>query len=163
MSYMPNSNDFNELIQYCTMSEVTVKGVKGVRFTASNGESVFFPYAGSWYDGYTPENSTLSYYWASNVVLSDKKRAYAMNVKGGNATITQCQRRTGLPIRPVYRLFKEEDYWSNSSTFDTDGIRMMKYDTGGDSSAVYTLQGMKVEGALKPGVYVRSGRKFIVK
>ena len=161
MSRMPNKDDFNELIQYCTKKEVYFNGVKGVKFTASNGESIFFPYAGSYYDNSTPASGTVSYYWTSNMYNSDTKKAYAVQMKGGTATMTQCQRRTGLPIRPVYKYYESE--WANKSNFETDGIRQIKSATPVTDQSVYTLQGVKVEGALKPGVYIRNGKKFVVK
>ena len=81
-------------------------------------------------------------------------------------TSTQCQKRTGLPIRAIARfVYKTDafDWWaSNSGNFEVDGIRNIKSQTPTDD-AIYTLQGVKVEGNPKPGIYVRNGRKFVVK
>ena len=161
MSCMPNKDDFNELIKYCTKKEESFGGVKGIRFTGSNGQSVFFPYAGSYYDSSTPASGTVSYYWTSNMYNDDTKKAYAVKMKGGAATMTQCQRRTGLPIRPVYKFYESE--WANNSNFETDGIRQMETAAPVIDQSVYTLQGVKVEGALKPGIYIKNGHKFVVK
>ena len=51
---------------------------------------------------------------------------------------------------------------SNSGQFTVDGISNIKSQTPNDD-AIYTLQGVKVEGKPQPGIYVRNGRKVVVK
>lgn len=44
---IPTKEDFKELIQNCTReANVEIDGIKGDRYTASNGNSIFFPYGG---------------------------------------------------------------------------------------------------------------------
>ena len=117
------------------------------------------PYTGSHYDSSTPASGTATYYWTYESYNSEK--AYAGKLSGGKMTITQCQKRTGLPVR----LCGEPSGWwysSNSGNFEVDGIRNVGTSQV-DDSPVYNLQGVKVEGALKPGVYIKNGRKFVVK
>ena len=52
---------------------------------------------------------------------------------------------------------------ANASKFEADGIRNLKHHPNVEKDATYTLQGIKVEGNLKPGVYIRNGKKFVVK
>ena len=80
-------------------------------------------------------------------------------IKGGNANFVNCQRRTGLNIRPVFVIKRA---YANSGGFDTDGINTIQQTTSQDD-AIYNLQGIKVQGELKPGIYIQNGKKFVVK
>ena len=71
---------------------------------------------------------------------------------------TQAQRRTGSPVRAV----RASSAGANDGLFETDGILAAPVTTPADD-AIYNLQGMKMEGELKPGIYVRNGKKFVVK
>ena len=160
---VPTKADFTELINNCTMKETTVSGVKGVLFTSKkNGKTIFLPYAGSCYDGKTPADGTASYYWTST--SSDSQKAYSVSLKSGKATSTTCQKRTGLPYRSVAHYVRELDpsEYSNSGNFYIDGISNTKVQAPADN-AIYTLQGVKVEGTPQRGIYVKNGRKIVVK
>ena len=161
---IPTKAEFTELVNNCTQTEYTLNGVKGVLFKSKkNGKSIFLPYAGSCYDGKTPANGTASYYWTSTTYNSDK--AYAVSLTNGKLTSTTCQKRTGLPYRAVARYertLEDDEDWSNSGNFAVDGIKDIRSMTPADN-AIYNLQGVKMEGKPKPGIYVKNGRKFIVK
>ena len=164
---VPSKYQFKELIDNCTMSETTSNGIKGVKFTSKrNGNSIFLPYGGSCYDGKTRKDGTASYYWTYDEDVNDSQKAYAVSLKSGTATITTCQKRTGLPLRLCAKysgLFKWEFGTSNNGQFsETDGISNMKTQSSTDDS-IYTLQGVKVEGTPQPGIYVKNGRKVVVK
>lgn len=45
-AYVPSKADRDELVAYCTYSLDEVNGIKGARYTARNGNSIFFPFAG---------------------------------------------------------------------------------------------------------------------
>ena len=71
---MPTKEDFKELIQNCTReTNVEIDGIKGDRYTASNGNSIFFPYAGAYAENPNKDyeielwsiNSTGAY-WSSS-------------------------------------------------------------------------------------------------
>ena len=162
---IPTNAEYKELVDNCTLKEATLNNVKGIRLTSKkNGKSIFLPYTGSYYDSSTPESGTATYYWTSTNYSSQK--AYAYNLKSGKMTSTQCQKRTGLPIRAIARFVYKTDefeWWaSNSGNFEVDGIRSVKVQNPNNGD-IYTLQGVKVEGNPKPGIYVRNGRKFVVK
>ena len=162
----PSLSDYNELIQYTTSKEITKYGVKGVMLTSKvNGRRIFIPYAGSYYDNSTPAQGTASYLWTwvNSDDLYSGKKAYAVSVKDGKLSIVECQRRTGLPVRLVGYYEDNTSFSANSSVFDTDDIRQIRTSQPAGDTSVYTLQGVKVEGALKPGVYIRGGKKFVVK
>ena len=121
------------------------------------------PYTGSHYDNYTPASGTATYYWT--VIEINSEKAYAAKLSNGKMTITQCQKRTGLPVRLCgypSGWTSYDDLWSPSGNFDTDGISNVKASRATDQS-IYTLQGVKVEGTPKPGIYIKNGRKFVVK
>lgn len=61
---MPTAEEFQELIDNCEASEDEVDGIKGVRFTAQNGNSIFLPAGGSNY-GYHDlrDRGTVCRYW----------------------------------------------------------------------------------------------------
>ena len=158
--HLPTRDEFQELIDHTTKKEGLYNGVEGVWLTGHNGNRLFFPYAGSYYDGKTPKDGTLSYYWTGNQ-SSNIQKAYALSVNNGNLSITECQRRTGLPIRAVF--VPENDEYSNNSIFETDAIRNVNGRQIDHDDDIYTLQGVKVGGTLKPGIYIRNGRKFVVK
>ena len=168
---IPTKADFTELVNNCTLTEETLNGVKGVVFTSKkNNKCIFLPYSGSCYDGKTPANGTSSYYWTSTSY--DSQKAYAVSVANGKVTSTTCQKRTGLPYRSVARYVRPlewqeypdywEGEWSNSGNFYIDGISNVKGQTSTDNT-IYTLQGVKVEGKPQPGIYVKNGRKVVVK
>ena len=50
----PTKAERDELVQYCTYSVETLNGIKGARYTGSNGQSIFFPFAGYYQAGNSP-------------------------------------------------------------------------------------------------------------
>ncbi len=161
---IPTKAEFQELIDNCDIQdyELFTNGWKLLKLTSKiNGKAIYLPYAGSHYDSKTPNDGTVSYYWTSSSV--DSKKAYAVMLDNGNATITSCQKRTGMTLRAIARY--NGNYWDNHSNggeFTVDGIKNVGTSPA-DDSPVYNLQGVKVEGVLKPGIYIKNGRKYVVK
>ena len=52
----PTKEERDELTQYCTYSVDYVNGVKGARYTGSNGNSIFLPFAGYYKVSFGPYN-----------------------------------------------------------------------------------------------------------
>ena len=178
---MPTGTEIQELKSKCTFKATTKNGVKGVTVTGPNGNSIFMPYGGCMYEGQVVGKGTACYYWSSTL-YSTKTKAYNLKVSSSTATYTTSYRRTGMYIRPVCGEgsgsgvvdpdpgyvgpgpgpILPDPYFANQSLFDTDGI-----ETVGASSVsedIYTLSGVKVDAEnLKPGVYVRNGKKFVVR
>ncbi len=74
---LPSADDFKELFTMCTKEWTTVDGVDGYRFTGPNGNSIFFPAAGSrTVNDVTGEGTTGMYLTGS---LSADKFAVAYN------------------------------------------------------------------------------------
>ncbi len=163
LSRMPSYDDILELFKNCTRNEEKLNGVTGYRITGTNGNSIFLPLVGCYYDSYTPSKgaSSGSYYWTSTLSASDDNRAWALSLKGaGAASLSQNQRRTGQPIRAIY--YPNGSVQPKLGPAVTDGIHHVQKSYIDDES-IHTLQGIKVEGTLRPGIYIQRGRKFIVR
>ncbi len=178
---MPTGAEIQELKNKCTFKETTKNGVKGMVVTGPNGNFIFLPYGGYMYEGQVLSKGTGGYYWSSTLHTT-KSKAYTLNLKNSAVAYSSFYRRTGVYIRPVCGdgqgsgtvdpdpgyvgpgpgPILPDPYFSNQSLFDTDGI-----ETIGVSSVpgeIYTLSGVKVDASnLQPGVYVRDGKKFVVK
>jgi hypothetical protein len=59
---MPTKEEFSELWNNCTHSWSTVNGVKGMKFTASNGNSIFLPASGRKLDSEVYDNQENGFY-----------------------------------------------------------------------------------------------------
>ena len=152
--------------RYLDYMAATVNNVRGFRFKGPNGNTIFFPMTGYKYDTtYTSEGSH-SYIWLSNKDIVTNVAYKAMSIyfyrttSSGGAKTTAAPRRSGVVVRAVRAGVGS----TNDFAFDTDGIfQVTTMDTSPSDDATYTLQGIKVEGNLKPGIYIRGGKKFTVK
>ncbi len=161
VSQMPLKADFDELVSKCTIVKKTVNGVAGLRFTGPNGNSIFLPFTGSWYDGKKYSQGESAFYWSGSIYTANTQRAYSLYIKSGVDEVSKCFRRTGLNIRPVY---VQGSVNANEADFDTlDDIPIIYQDEDISDAPVYNLQGMKMEGELPPGIYIKHGKKFVVK
>ena len=178
---MPTGAEIQELKNKCTFKETTKNGVKGMVVTGPNGNSIFLPYGGYMYEGQVVSKGTGGYYWSSTLYTT-KSKAYTLNLKNSSVAYSSFYRRTGIYIRPVCGdgqgsgavdpdpgyvgpgpgPILPDPYFSNQSLFDTDGIETVGVSSASDE--IYTLSGVKVDASnLQPGVYVRNGRKFVVR
>ena len=161
---MPSVAQITELLKECKMSLATVNNVKGLRFTGPNGKSIFFPMTGYKVDATLYKAGEQTYLWScrKDLVTNVAYKAGALYMERSSTSAstksTQAQRRTGSPIRAV----RAANAGANEALFETDGIIAAPVTTTTDH-AIYNLQGMKMEGELKPGIYVRDGKKFVVK
>ena len=102
---MPTSVEAYRLSISCTFKEGTYNGVKGVYVIGSNGNSIFLPYAGEWFDDRLIAAGSYGGYWTGT---------YAQGIYGGEtvwAHVLNCgdlggrsyfnDRTSGRPIRPV--------------------------------------------------------------
>ena len=99
---LPTDAEVEELLQYCTRSAATVNGVTGVRFTASNGNSIFLPDVGGYIGNDYTSNS--SYYWSTNPDSYSSTSAYWLEWNISNHTPARRHETIGdlrFAIRPV--------------------------------------------------------------
>ena len=161
---MPTLDQANELLTKCTVSLATVNNVKGLRFKGPNGNTIFFPMAGYKYDSKYSAEGTQCYIWTDtkDIVTKYAYKSMALYLErsssSAKANTTAAPRRSGVIVRAV----RAGSSSANSYDFDTDGVRGVNIAPPSDGST-YTIQGVKVEGELKPGIYIRNGKKFVVK
>lgn len=102
---MPTHAELQELLDKCTYVEETLNGVKGLRVTGTNGNSIFLPAAGDRYDSDTYDAGTMGYYWSSSLVavdINNDDNAYYLLAYSVSSHASGGQARTrGLTIRPV--------------------------------------------------------------
>lgn len=100
-SATPTADQISELISKTTQTEDEVEGVKGVRFTASNGNSIFFPYTG-YRDGSNKVGAgAQGLYWSGNNYSVATDYSKTLNLTNGTASSGVSARNLGLAIRPV--------------------------------------------------------------
>ena len=100
--HMPTKEQFQELIANTTYSWQTNfngSGINGGKFTAANGNYVFFSAAGYWYDGKQSSVGGYGRYWSSTPYNSGN--AYYFSLSGVMGNINSDYRSRGFSLRPV--------------------------------------------------------------
>jgi len=101
---MPSRNHYLEMLLNCEYKEVSYRGVQGMVFTGTNGNSVFLPYAGY---KYQLLRRYSAHYWTSTAYVSGdyNKYAYFFNVDilppGISVGIPYFDKYFGLTVRAV--------------------------------------------------------------
>ena len=112
--HVPSLSEMSELFENCSWSSTTQGGVRGLKVTASNGNSLFFPAAGYRYFQllYEEENGQ-GFYWMNQTFWNDITDAWSLyfdpsiepflwspNTEG---TLLHHERRyRGFSVRPVH-------------------------------------------------------------
>ena len=100
---MPTDAEWDELANNCTITRTTQNGVCGILVTASNGNSIFLPAAGSWF--FCTSRSGVGSdgeYWSSSLdTESPSKAFYVFFTSYNNYARTGRDRYSGFSIRPV--------------------------------------------------------------
>ena len=172
-SRMPSKADFEELKANCDYDIVELGGAKFALFQSKTNMTkwIILPLAGRknssgfWGGQAAYWSSTKAYYMIDMGI--EYPTAWYLSYEENGAPIIDyaAPGATGQSIRPIAY---PSSLMSNEAIFDfseTDGIDNMlpSVDTDADDGAIYTLQGVKVVGKPQPGIYVRNGRKFVVK
>lgn len=100
-SSTPTADQMSELIANTTQTEVEVKGVKGIRFTAANGNSIFMPYTGYRNGTAKVGEGNQGLYWSGNNYSIATDYSQTLNLINGTASSGVSARNLGLAIRPV--------------------------------------------------------------
>ncbi len=98
---MPTREEMNELKNNCTWTWTTQGGNNGYRVTGSNGESIFLPAAGYYYDGSLNYAGSGGYYWSSSLNTDSPNYAYYLYFYSGSVYMSNYNRGYGLSVRPV--------------------------------------------------------------
>ena len=97
--HMPTKAQMEELIANTTYQWTTINGVIGGKFTATNGNYVFFPAAGFWYDGSQNDVGNGGLYWGSSP--SGSSDACRLSFYDGGKSVSNITRKCGFSVRPV--------------------------------------------------------------
>ena len=100
--HMPTRAQMQELIANTTYQWVINykgSGINGGTFTATNGNYVFLPAAGFWYNGSQDVVGDSGYYWGSSPNGSND--AYNLYFNNGNKDVSRSNRKFGFSVRPV--------------------------------------------------------------
>ena len=98
---MPSFAEIRELTDNCKKEWTSVNGVNGYRFTASNGNSIFLPAAGSRVGYETAQSGTAGAYWSGSIEASTPTYAYSLGFSANDLAWGTALRYEGLSIRPV--------------------------------------------------------------
>ena len=102
---IPTKTDWEELKNNTTVTWITQNGVKGCKFTSSNGNSIFMPAAGRRSDGSLNYADSYGYYWSSSLDTSLPYYAwYLYFYSGGSKVGSGYNRSYGRSIRAVCSL-----------------------------------------------------------
>ena len=98
---MPTNAEIQELIDKTTNEWVTNykgTGVNGMKFTASNGNSIFIPASGYRYDSSFDGQGSVSYVWSSSLAFA--YNAYYWHLRSDDAECSD-SRCSGFAVRGV--------------------------------------------------------------
>ena len=71
--HLPSAEQIEELYKQCKSTWTTFRGVKGVKFTGPNGNSIFLPAAGYMHRKTNNDKGIGCYYWSGNILSEDRK------------------------------------------------------------------------------------------
>ena len=99
---MPTADEWRELINNTTSTWTTQNGVKGRKFTASNGKSLFLPAAGRRWVDELGNAGSFGYYWSSSLGTGRPDYAWSFSFGSVNQYVNYYYyRNLGLAVRAV--------------------------------------------------------------
>ena len=99
---LPTKAEFQELIDRCSWTWTTYKGVNGYKVTGPNGNSIFLPVAGCRGGTELYDRGSRGYYWSGTLCKGDSYSAYDLDFNGGDHCVVYCNyREIGQTVRPV--------------------------------------------------------------
>lgn len=100
--HMPTRAQMQELTANTTYEWTTINGVNGGKFTATNGNYVFFPAAGYWDNGSQLYVGNYGSYWGSSP--NGSYRACNLHFVDGDKGMDNNFREGGCSVRPVINI-----------------------------------------------------------
>lgn len=97
--HMPTREQMQELIANTTYEWTTINGVNGGKFTATNGNYVFFPAAGYYWHDVSEGVGDYGSYWGSSPEGSGY--AFSMSFNHSSRSVGETSREGGYLVRPV--------------------------------------------------------------
>lgn len=83
---LPSKEDVVELINGCRRESKTINGVKGLKFTGRNGNSIFLPCAGFHDDSYSLGRGRRGFYWTKTFVYR-REDVYYLSFEQGAVSL----------------------------------------------------------------------------
>ena len=100
---IPSKAEWEELCNHTTVTWTTLKGTRGLLFTANNGGSLFLPAAGFYDDDYLNFHGSSCRYWTNQLDTSTPELSCTMACSSNDVPKPFCTFRTiGGTIRPVH-------------------------------------------------------------
>ena len=99
---LPTKEEFQELIDNCNWTWTTLNGKAGYKVVSKkNGNSIFFPAAGSRYGTSLDYAGERGYYWSSTPPEDNSYDAYHLYFYSSNHHVSSNYRYGGRTVRPV--------------------------------------------------------------
>ncbi|MCQ2188572.1 MAG: hypothetical protein MJZ00_01465 [Paludibacteraceae bacterium] len=98
---MPTNEEQRELVEECQYQMTEVNGVYGAKFTGKNGNSVFFPAAGTRTGSGATSVGNYGLYWSSSLDEEDEGYARFLGFYEDEAYWGDYGRFLGFPVRAV--------------------------------------------------------------
>lgn len=98
---MPSETEFSELLGKCDHEWTTQNGVNGLKITGLNGNSIFLPAAGYYYDSSLRNAGSYGLYWSSSLSTSYPSDAYYLYFNSSYVSMRSYYRDYGQSVRPV--------------------------------------------------------------
>ena len=95
---IPTEAEWQELLDNTTVTWTTQNGVNGCLFTASNGNSLFLPAAGTRWEGELYNAGLYCHYWSSSLGTDEPNFA---RLYSGDSDVSYGDRSNGFSVRPV--------------------------------------------------------------
>ncbi len=95
---IPTEAEWQELLDNTTVTWTTQNGVNGCLFTASNGNSLFLPAAGTRWEGELYNAGLYCHYWSSSLGTDEPNFA---RLYSGDSDVGYGGRSNGFSVRPV--------------------------------------------------------------
>lgn len=96
---MPTKAQFDELLANTTDEWTAISGVNGRKFTASNGNYIFFPAAGNIYGVTLDSRGRYGYYWSRS--FNSSSYSWLLSYYSGSCNMSASNRHGGFSVRPV--------------------------------------------------------------
>ena len=101
--HIPTMEEWQELVDNTKVVETTRNGVKGRKFVANNGNSLFLPAAGLLYNGieFNGVTGDVCSYWSNSLCTYHSVFAYYTFFKSDYCNLMDTCRSYGFSVRPV--------------------------------------------------------------
>jgi serine/threonine protein kinase len=99
--HMPTEDEFKELIDKCVWTWTTRNGVNGYKATGPNGNSIFFPVTGYYFNSDLTDVGIRGFYWSSSFSEYYPNRALCLDIDSDNCDLHSHYRAFGCVVRGV--------------------------------------------------------------